>query len=123
MKRFKNVIAAFALASLATFAAAASHPSRNTNDDDAHAVGIITPSIATSAVVFDYFVRFRDTGEFGICADGQDRVRCGVEKYITPEQFVAKFYPKARYVGFRLLMSSTSGGDTYLYIYMKKAPQ
>lgn len=123
MKSFKNIIAAFVLASMASFASAASHPSNNTNDDDAHAVGIITPNIATSAVVFDYFIRFRDTGEFGVCADGHDRPSCDEKKYLTPEQFVAKFYPKAKYVGFRLLMSSTSGGDTYLYIYMKKTPQ
>jgi hypothetical protein len=73
--------------------------------------------------VFDYFVRFRDTGEFGVCADGVDKSFCDAKAYLTPEQFVAKFYPKAKYVGFRLLMSSTSGNDTYLYIYMKKAPQ
>jgi hypothetical protein len=123
MKRFKNLAAALVLSALASSAVAASHPSSNTNDDDAHAVGIITPNVATSAVVFDYFIRFRDTGEFAICSDGTDHPSCDTKKYLTPEQFVAKFYPKAKYVGFRLMMSSTSGSDTYLYIYLKKAPQ
>jgi hypothetical protein len=123
MKRLKSLVAAFALSALASFAVAASHPSSNTNDDNAHAVGIITPSVATSAVVFDYYIRFRDTGEFGVCEDGRDMSQCESGKYLTLEQYLAKFYPKAKYVGFRLLMSSRSGSDTFLYVYMKKAPQ
>jgi len=123
MNHFKKFVAAFALSALASVAVAASQTSSKTDNDDAHAVGIITPSVATSVVVFDNYIRFRETGEFGVCEDGRDLARCDTEKYLTLEQFLAKFYPKAKYVGFRLLMSSRSGGDTYLYVYIKKAPQ
>jgi hypothetical protein len=123
MNRFKSLVATLAIFALCSTAFAAKQPQSDTNDADAHAVGIITPNVATSVVAFDYYIRFRDTGEFGVCADGTDKSQCEVKQYLTLEQFVAKFYPKASYVGFRLLMSSTSGSDTYLYVYMKKKPQ
>lgn len=123
MNHFKKLVAAFVLSAVASVASAAAQTSSRTDNDDAHAVGIITPSVATSVVVFDNYVRFRDTGEFGVCEDGRDQERCENGKYLTLEQFTAKFYPKAKYVGFRLLMSSRSGSDTYLYVYIKKVPQ
>lgn len=112
-----------AQASTTTLLMASDAPSSAAENEAANSMGIITPNVATSVLVFDDFTKFRDTGEFAICADGIDSAICKAGKYLTPAQFVAKFYPKAKYVGFRLLMSSTSGSDTYLYIYLKKAAQ
>lgn len=120
------VCAALLLSSAAQASApltATEAPRSAAESEAANGMGIITPNVATSVLVFDDFTKFRDTGEFAICADGIDSAVCKAGKYLTPAQFVAKFYPKAKYVGFRLLMSSTSGSDTYLYIYLKKAPQ
>lgn len=126
MKSFSKLFVSLALcvmASLSMAATAASAPKSSTEAETANTMGIITPDVATSVVVFDYFTRFRDTGDFAICSDGSDQQICEPKTYLTPEKYVAKFYPKARYIGFRLLMSSTSGNDTYLYLYLKKKPQ
>lgn len=119
MHRFTKFFASLALATLSSLSFAASPSHGVTENDAAHAVGIITPSVASSAIVFDNHIRFKDTGEFAVCADGKDQAVCEGGQYLTLEQFITKHYPKARYVGFRLLMSSRSGGDTYLYVYLK----
>jgi len=119
MHRFTKYFACLALTTLSSLSIAASPSNGVTENDAAHAVGIITPSVASSAIVFDNHIRFKDTGEFAVCADGKDKVRCEEGKYLTPEQFISQHYPKARYVGFRLLMSSRDGSDTYLYVYIK----
>ncbi len=124
MKRITKLFVTLALCAVTSLSMAASAPKSSVEQNEpAAALGIITPQVATSVIVFDYFTRFRETGEFGVCASGKDYVSCADNKYLTLEQFVAKFYPKSRYVGFRLLMSSTSGSDTYLYLYLQKLPQ
>lgn len=126
MKHFKSLLvtlAIFAL-SLTAFAAPPSTNGTNNASSGAHALGIITPDIANAILVFDNYIRFNNTGEFGLCADGHDYSKCESKKYLTPEQLVAKFYPKAIYVGFRLVLSGSSDGDdTYLHIFLKNKPQ
>lgn len=120
-----SVAASFSMATtllLATSMAASETPHR-TENEAANTMGIITPDMATTVVVFDYFTRFPGTGDFAICSDGTDSSQCGPKTYLTPEQFVAKFYPKAKYVGFRLLLAGSNGNDTYLHLYLKKKPQ
>jgi hypothetical protein len=123
MKRTTKLFAALALCALTSLSFAAASNKNSADTERGAGMGIITPDVSTSVVVFDYFIHFRDTGEFGVCANGRDESRCVVNKYLTPEQYVAKFYPKSRYVGYRLFMSSANGSDTYLYLYLQKLPQ
>ena len=124
MKTTLKLLTALALCAIANLSFAIPLSPKSTTDNAAaNGVGIVTPDIATSVIVADYFSQFKDTGEFALCASGRvDTSHCEGNKYLTPAQYVAKFYPKARYVGFRLLMSSQSGSDTYLYIYISKMP-
>jgi hypothetical protein len=124
MKRFKSLVITLALFTLSSTAFAAEPAARTTDNANAHAVGIVTPDVASTVVVFDNYSRFPKTGEFALCADGQDSSECKSKQYLTPEQLVAKFYPQATYVGFRLIVSGSSNGDdTYLHLYLKKKPQ
>lgn len=123
MKKTPKLLATLALCSITSLSFAAAAPKGTTDHSAASALGIITPDVATSTIVVDYFTTFKDTGEFAICSDGKLNTGvCESKKYLTPSQFVAKFYPKAQYVGYRLLMSSTNSSDTYLYIYMLVKP-
>lgn len=124
MKNTLKLLTTLALCAMTAMSfAATSSPKGTTDNAAANVVGIITPDIATSVIVADYFTQFKDTGEFALCANGRfDTSVCEGNKYLTPAQYVAKFYPKARYVGFRLLMSSQGGSDTYLYMYIAKMP-
>lgn len=97
MKSFSKLFVSLALcamASLSMAATAASAPKSGTENETANTMGIITPDVATSVVVFDYFTRFRDTGDFAICSDGSDQQICEPKTYLTPEKYVAKFLPK-----------------------------
>jgi len=126
MKRFKSLLAILAIFAFSSTALAAEPTAKGTNNANAsaHAVGIITPDVASTVLVFDNYSRFDDTGEFALCVDGKDFSVCAPKKYLTPEQLVAKFYPKASYVGFRLIVSGSSNGDdTYLHLYLKNKPQ
>lgn len=124
MKRFKSLLAILAIAIFNSTAFAAEPPARAINNSNAHAVGIVTPDVASTVLVFDSYIRFAKTGEFALCADGHDYSECKSKEYLTPEQLVAKFYPQATYVGFRLIVSGSSNGDdTYLHLYLKKKPQ
>lgn len=124
MKNTLKLLATLALCTITTLSfAIPSSPKGNTDNTAANGVGIITPDIATSVIVADYFTQFKDTGEFALCSDGTvSSSVCESKKYLPPAQYVAKFYPKARYVGFKLLMSSQSASDTYLYIYISTMP-
>jgi len=126
MKRFKSLLATLAIFALGSTAVAAAPTANSTNNANAsaHAVGIITPDIANTVLVFDNYSRLEGTGEFALCADGHDYSKCASKKYLTPEQLVAKFYPRATYVGFQLIVSGSSNGDdTYLHLYLKNKPQ
>jgi hypothetical protein len=124
MHRTIKLLAAFALCAMTSLPVAAASKTRSAPDNAEANLGIITPDVATSVIVADYFTVFSGSGEFALCSDGKvNSWDCVPKTYLTPAKFVAKFYPKAEYIGFKLLMNPQSASDTYLYLYIRTRPQ